>query len=126
MNPFSRFLSQWSRNPSFDEFVVRWDVLERTVVGVYRQKMTVAEGELEFNEVWPWLREQYGQWEAHLRPFWQQTKAGGQPTQTDPFLLLLAIKKTADIPGDWRIMQHLPAAREALNQYILAQSAADV
>lgn len=126
MNPFSRFLSQWSQNASLDEFVVRWDVLERTVVQVYRQKMTVAEAEPEFNQTWPWLRGQYRQWEAQLRPFWQPTKAGGQPTQTDPFLLLLEIEKTADILGNWRIMQHLPDAREALNQFILAQSAVDI
>ena len=119
MNPFSKYLRQWSQNASLDEFVEYWDRLEGVVVGVYRQKVTVAEVQKEFGEVWPWLREQYGRWEERLRPFWQQTLAGGQSTQQDPFQLLLVFNKPEDILGDWTAMQHLPAAREALNQFIL-------
>ncbi len=122
MNPFTRFLNQWSDNHSLDEFIAHWDLLERVVVLVYRQKMTLEEAEEPFHQAWPWLRQQYGQWEETLRPFWQQTQAGGQPTQTDPFRLLLAFEKTADIPGNWNAMQHLPAAREALNRLVLTTS----
>ena len=122
MNPFSKYLRQWSQNSSLDEFVEYWDRLEAVVVGVYRQKMTMAEAQAAFDEAWPWLREHYGIWEGKLRPFWQQTRAGGQSTQLDPFLLLLAFTQPEDIVGDWAAMQHLPAAREALNQFILSQS----
>ncbi len=122
MNPFSKYLRQWSQNSSLDEFVEYWDRLEAVVVGVYRQKMTMAEAQAAFDEAWPWLREHYGIWEEVLRPFWQQTRAGGQPTQLDPFLLLLAFTQPEDIVGDWAAMQHLPAAREALNQFIWSQS----
>ncbi|MCB8944939.1 MAG: hypothetical protein H6658_14410 [Ardenticatenaceae bacterium] len=122
MNPFSKFLRQWSHNASLDEFAEYWDRLERVVVRVYRRKVTVAEVQEEFAVVWPWLRVQYGRWEGDLRPFWQQTSAGGQPTQQDPFHLLLAFTQPKDILGDWTAMQHLPAAREALNQFILSQT----
>lgn len=122
MNPFTRFLNQWSDNHSLDEFIAHWDLLERVVVLVYRQKMTLDEAEEPFRQAWPWLRQQYGQWEEILRPFWQQTQAGSQPTQTDPFRLLLRLEKTADIPDNWNAMQHLPAAREALNRLVLAAS----
>lgn len=122
MNSFTRFLQQWSRRPDLAEFVTYWDRLEALVVCVYREKLTAEAAVAEFEEVWPWLREEYERWEEDLRPFWQATKAGGAPTQTDPFRLLLAFKHPKEIPGDWRAMQHLPAAREALNQFIRAQS----
>jgi len=118
-NPFTRFLNQWSRDASFSEFVAYWDALEAVVVRVYRQKTTPQEAAEAFEQVWPWLRAHYGAFEAQLRPFWRQTKAAGQLTQTDPFRLLLEIQQPADIPGDWRAMQHLPAAREAINQYLV-------
>lgn len=118
MNPFTRFLQQWSQQPDLAEFIAYWDRLEILVIGVYREKIAAAEAEAEFREVWPWLRRRYGQWEEGLRPFWRATKAAGEPTHTDPFRLLLAIEQPQDILGDWRAMQHLPAAREALNQFI--------
>ncbi len=118
MNPFSRFLSQWSNNRPLNEFVAQWDRLELLIVGVHREKITLAEAEPVFAEVWPWLRQQYGQWEEALRPYWQQTKAAGEQTQEDPFRLLLNLENSAAILGNWRAMQYLPAAREALNLYL--------
>jgi hypothetical protein len=35
---------------------------------------------------------------------------------------VLAFTKPEDIENNWQAMQHLPAAREALNQLILNQS----
>lgn len=122
MNPFTKFLSQWSRNGQLQEFVDYWDRLERVVVGVYREKMTVVAAEAEFAEVWPWLRRVYPKWAEDLRPFWQATRAGGAPTRRDPFQLFLDKQRPADILGDWSAMQHLPAAREALNQFLLQSS----
>ena len=121
MNPFTRFLSQWSQNRPFAEFVEQWDQLELVVVRVHRKKMPVAEAEPIFAEVWPWLRQLHWQWEEVLRPYWQQTKAAGELTQTDPFQLLLDLEAPNAILGNWRAMQHLPAAREALNRYLRDQ-----
>ena len=122
MNPFSRFLSQWSKDRPFQDFVEHWDALEAIVVRVYREKMSPAEAEPEFQRLWPWLRQRYPHWEEALRPFWQQAKAGGKPTRTDPFRLLLAFQHPAEILGDWNAMQHLAAAREALNQFVISRS----
>ena len=83
--------------------------------------MALAEAEPEFAEVRPWLRQQYGFWEEVLRPYWQQTKAAGELTQTDPFQLLLDLEAPFAIIGNWRAMQHLPAAREALNLFLRDQ-----
>mgnify|MGYP007118525810 FL=1 len=120
-NPFTSFLRQWNRRPDLDEFVRHWDVLERVMVDVHRRKMAPAEAQPEFVRVWGWLGQNYGDWREVLRPFWQQTKAGGVPTQTDPFQLIINIPNPQAIVDNWRAMQHLPAAREALNHYILSQ-----
>lgn len=121
-NPFSNYLNQWSDNPDFEQFLSYWDELEFITIRVYQRKMTVDEARPDFERVWHWLRENYEVWEGKLRPYWQQTISGGQPTQTDPFKLLIGKQNPEDILDDWTAMQHLPSAREALNQYILAQS----
>ena len=122
MNPFTRFLNQWSNNHSLSDFIAYWDRLEKLVVLVYRQKLTPLAAEPEFEQVWPWLRRVYGEWAEGLRPYWQQTKAAGEITQVDPFLLLLDLETPSAILGDWRAMQHLPAAREALNLFLRDQN----
>ncbi len=119
MNPFTKYLSQWSADHPFSDFVAYWDRLERIVIEVYREKRDVASAASEFNEVWPWLRHHYPEWHDILRPYWQSTRAAKQPTRTDPFRLLLDITDTAAIIGDWGAMQHLPAAREAINRYLI-------
>ncbi len=121
-NPFTRYLSQWSTDKAFAEFVERWDRLERIVVGVYRQKIDLDAAARDFDDVWPWLRRHYGQWAAALRPYWLSARAAGEPVQTDPFLLLLDLAGPDHIPGHWRAMQHLPAAREAINRYLVENS----
>lgn len=124
MNPFTRYLRQWSPDSGFNEFVEYWDRLERVVVGVYRQKMDAATAEAEYGAVWPWLRKGYNHWRNALRPHWQATRAAGEPTRTDPFQLMLDIPAPVAIRGDWRAMQHLPAAREAINRYLVADGEA--
>lgn len=120
-NPFTRFLRQGAADDGFGAFIERWDRLEWVVVGVYRDKIDRAAAEAQYAEVWPWLRRAYPRWQAALRPHWQATRAAGEPTQVDPFALLLEIAAPADIVGDWRAMQHLPAAREAINRYLVEQ-----
>ena len=122
MNPFSRFLSQWTKDRSLVEFTAYWDRLEKLVVMVHREKIALSEAEPEFAEVWLWLRQHYGRWVEILRPFWQQTKAAGEPIQTDPFKLLLDLETPGAILGNWHAMQHLPAAREALNLFLREQN----
>lgn len=121
MNPFSRFLGQWSSDKGLNEFVSYWDGLESIVVRIYREKATPDEVRADFERVWARLRDIYPAWEAVLRPYWEATQAGGEQTQTDPFALLLAFRQPEDIQGDWRAMQHLPAARESINRLLQAR-----
>ena len=119
MIPFSRYLGQWSSDEQLQAFILHWDALEALVIAVYREKMTPAAASTEFAQIWSWLRKRYPRWEPALRTLWPETIAGGQPAQSDPFHLLLELNEPADICDNWRVMQHLPAAREALNKLLL-------
>lgn len=118
-NPFSRYLRQFAGDRAFDDFVEQWDVLESVVVRVYRGKTTVAAAQPDFDHAWPRLREAYPHWEPALRPYWQATRAAGEPTHQDPFQLLLDLPSLEVLEGNWTIMQHLPAAREAINRFLV-------
>jgi hypothetical protein len=120
MNPFTRFLVQLlpKEDSSLQAFVHHWDALEALVIRVYRSAMVETADEEEYQELFTWLQENYVHWQDHLQPYWQETKVGGQITAQDPFLRLITVRQAADFVGDWAAMQHLPAAREALNRYI--------
>ncbi len=121
MNPFSRFLRQWSGDEHFDQFVARWDRLEALVIRVYKQGAARPEDEADYAALRPWLRAHYATYQATLEPLWRDTLVGGQPAGEDPFLRLLHPEQAAGFIGDWPAMQHLPAAREALNRVLLAE-----
>ena len=121
-NPYTRFLSADLDDDSLNSFIGHWDRLENLVVSVYRNNAAGSEDEREFDQVWPWIAENYPKWRSVLRPHWRQVTARGQKLQEDPFARLLEVKSAADIVGNWSIMQELPAAREALNRFVLEQT----
>lgn len=121
-NPYTSFLSADLDDDSLSSFIDHWDRLESLVVSVYRSNAIRSEDEREFNQVWPWLAENYPKWQSALRPHWRQATARGQKVKADPFAGLLEVKSAADIVGNWTLMQELPAAREALNRFVLEKT----
>lgn len=122
MNPFTRFLSRGLRDEALAAFIERWDALEGLVIRVYRGQAAEAEDEAEYRALRGWLERQYPRWQAALRPYWRQAQVAGKAAERDPFSRLLEARTAADFVGDWEAMQHLPAAREALNQLVLNQT----
>lgn len=120
MNLFTHFLKQWTNNPGLDDLVEHWDRLERLVIRVYKGKVARPEDEAEYSLLKGWLQSNYTKWQADLQPHWQQAKVAGYPAGQDPFQHLLKHESAATFLGDWNAMQHLPAAREALNRLVLA------
>ena len=126
MNPFSRFLSQFLKGErSIGTFIEHWDLLEAMVVRLYKQKTVSSNDREHFGQSWPWLLENYPQWQGELAPYWPETIVGGQPAPTDPFLRLIEVDRPEAFFNDWEALQYLPAAREALNHYLVAQGADD-
>ena len=121
MNPFTRFLMQWSHNEPLSAFVTHWDALEALVIRVYKSKAATAEDEALYQQSKQWLERNYDQFAADLHPYWQATLVGGSREHEDPFCVLFAPDTAVVFVNNWHAMQHLPAAREALNQLIVAQ-----
>jgi hypothetical protein len=125
MNPFTRFLRQWTDDKGLHKLVEHCDALEALVVRVYKMGEATPADEAEYQALRRWLQANYTSWEATLRPYWQQATVQGTRVQTDPFKALLRAERAADFVGDWSAMQRLPAAREALNRLVLAHGGLD-
>lgn len=121
MNPVTRSLLQRLKNRRLEEFVTYWDALERMVIRVYKGKRATAEDEAEYERLRRGLQKHYPRWEKALRPYWQGKQAGGEPVREDPFLALFSVPQASGFIQNWTAMQTLPAAREAINEYIVAQ-----
>lgn len=118
MNPFSLFLTRKAGIPPIAEFIQHWDVLEAVVIQVYKGKQVTTEAALDYANARAWLVENYPHWQTQLLPYWRGLPIGGKPASADPFLALLAHPAATDFLGNWLAMQTLPAARQALNQWL--------
>jgi hypothetical protein len=131
-NPFSRFLRERltaqrpadsSANddlrPAIDAFVRFWDEVETLVIQVYKSGRARRRDMSDWRDARATFPERYAPVEAALEPCWQGTKAAGKPVSGDPFRTLIAPESARELVDNWSAMQHLPAAREALNQLLL-------
>lgn len=119
MNPFTRSLLRQLNDRQLEQFVTAWDQLEALIIRVYKSGEVSPADEAEHEHSRSWLSHHYPRWQPDLSRYWPQMKAGGEPLQGDPFELILSIREADEIPGNWRAMQILPAAREVLNHYLL-------
>lgn len=122
MNPFTRFLSRNKSDAALAELIAHCDALEVLVIRVYKGKAAAPADMAEYAELRRWFQQNYHQWQEKLRPHWPGRLAGGVPVQEDPILYLLAAASAQAFVGNWAAMQHLPAARETLNQWIAVSS----
>jgi len=120
-NPFTRWLRGTVQPAAEQDFIAEWDRLERLVIDVYRRGEADGQDEAE----WQWLRQSLADHHdsAAHSPDWQGVLAGGEVLATNPFLALTAIPRAADLIDNRRAMQLLPAAREALNRWLLTLEA---
>jgi hypothetical protein len=119
MNIFTRFLAQFGSDDDFDLFVNHWDRLERLILRVYKQAKVDENDVNEWNDVRGWLSENYPRWEVVLEPFWQDKLVGGKVADVDPFGVLIMPAFPQHFINNWKALQTLPAAREALNNYLV-------
>ena len=122
VNPYSRFLRGrvQRRRAEAAALLDAWDRLETLVIGVYRLGRAGEAEELELRAIRAWMQANYRRYAAELEPHWRAVQAGGEPMQVDPFRALWETPAAARWVGDWSSMQRLPAAREALNRWLLA------
>ncbi len=122
MNPVTRAILQGIKDPDLHHLVEDWDRLERMVIEVYKSKQ-VGEGvEEEHRRIKQQLEQALPRYLPALEPYWRQIRVEGILLDRDPFSFVLSASEPRDWIGNWPVMQHLPAAREALNHYLLDRS----
>jgi hypothetical protein len=120
-NPVTQAILKNIADPPLVEFVSQWDALEELVISVFRSKSASSADRQEFLEQRAWLRAHYPAWQEFVAPFWRQSRIKDQEGIEDPFLFVLQVEEAAGLVGNWQVMRHLPAAREALNQFLLSR-----
>ena len=119
MNPFTRAIAKRTIDRRLAGFIRHWDGLEALVIRVYKNQGASQRDEREYTRLRAWLEKNYPRWRDALEAHWRSTRSGGQPTQEDPFAGLIATEQAGAFVGNWLAMQTLPAAREALNQFLV-------
>ena len=119
MNPFSRLFVRHIRYGDLRKFVQQWDELEELLIHIYKTGAASPAETRAHVEIRSQLQRTYPLWQVQLHTYWTHILAGGEIVKDDPFLQLLAIEQADDFIDNWRAMQTLPAAREALNQLLL-------
>jgi hypothetical protein len=120
MNIVTQELLRRIKDRHLHEFVSHWDELEALVIGIYRANFAAEADHENYRRLKDWLSRRYPGWQAALRSHWQGVRIEGEIIQADPFLKILAIDDAGAFAGDWRAMQTLPAAREALNSLLIS------
>ena len=119
---FRRFLADRRKDHRLGSFARDWDALEALVIEVYRQGEASLTQERHYQRLRLRLTRGYPKWAPDLEVFWQAVKIGSQRLQKDPFAEILAPRQAQAFVENWAAMQTLPAAREALNLYMLEEA----
>ena len=118
-NPVTRSLIQELNDPHLAQFAAQWDAVEALVIHVFRRKAATPQDEAEYQQIRTRLREAYAHRQRALRPYWSRAKVAGETAGEDPFARLLETEASRDFVENWVAMQTLPAAREALNHWLM-------
>lgn len=112
MNPVTQALLKDLDRPEVSDFVSRWDMLEAGLIALYRGE----EPQEPPDQVRAQLLEQHPRWSEQLAPHWQSASGA----RIDPFEAILERSYPETKSVSWGTLQLLPAAREALNGWILS------
>lgn len=121
MNPVTRTLLDKIDDPALEAFVAGWDNLEALVIDVFKSNVLSEEQQLAYLALQAHLSRAYAGWQQELAPFWHAARVNDLPVEQDPFLSLLEPAAAGEFLGNWAALQILPAAREALNEMLMAR-----
>ncbi len=121
MNPVTGALIKELKDPEWSAFAKDWDILNDLIIEIFKQKSLSFEQQELFFEVQERLRQRYPKFAAELEPFWRAAKIKGEVITSDPFQALFGKQSAREFVENWEAMRTLPAAREALNEMLIAR-----
>jgi hypothetical protein len=119
MNPFTWYIMEQMPGSELRDFVEYWDLLEALVIRTYKTGSASQADEAEFQQLKQWLVDRYAKWQIELEKHWRVARINGEPAQEDPYRFLLSVDNAREFVGCWHCLQTLPAAREALNAFLI-------
>lgn len=105
-------------------FVADWDRLETLVIRVFRAGAAGAADAAEWAALRASLAAPCRAFADDLARHWPLTRVAGEPCAVDPFRALIDVPTAGAFVANWGAMQTLPAAREALNRWLVALAGA--
>lgn len=121
MNPVTAMLVRQVGDRKIARFIERWDALEALVIRVYKGARATPVDERLYKRLRPELRTKLRRYGPELDQYWPKATVGGKLAKHNPFLTLLRAEHPSVFVGNWPAMQMLPAARQALNEWLLDQ-----
>jgi hypothetical protein len=118
-NPVTAQLTRRIKDRRIRRFVAQWDALEALIIRIYRSEGAEPDDQRAYRRLRRALRRGLRRYGEALGGYWPGMTVGGEPTREDPFAALLAPKRARAFAGNWRAMQQLPAARQAINEWLL-------
>jgi hypothetical protein len=118
-NPVTAQLARRIKDRRIRRFVERWDALEALIIRIYKSEETAPDDQKAYRPLRRKLRRDLNRYREALDGYWPGMAVGGELTRDDPFAALLAPRRARAFVGNWRAMQQLPAARQAINEWLL-------
>jgi hypothetical protein len=120
-NPVTRAITRALRSRQLRAFVEHCDQLEALVLAVYRAKAASSADHVRYAEIKRWFDTYYGMLAPQLEAHWRASRIGQAAVEHDPFRMLTSHADAAAFVDNWHALQTLPAAREALNTFLLQE-----
>ena len=118
-NPVTQSLISQTEDEPLAVFVQAWDALEELIIRLNRSGAVRQEDNLLYSRLQLELHQSYPALRDVLDPDWRRARKEGNELSGDPFRALLLASGPDEFVRNWDCMQMLPAARQALNEYIL-------
>lgn len=96
-------------------FIEHWDMLEALAIRVYKAKQPTAADLSAYGDIKRFMDAHYQKFAPKLEGYWKRSEVAGQLDHADPFAYLFQYESATGFVDNWTALQHLPAAREALN-----------
>lgn len=125
MNPYTAHLQSLlppgrAEDIALAEFVAGWDHVEAFVIRVFRANIADSADASEWDELRRALAARHAAFADILAVHWPLALVAGERCAADPFRALLDVATASSFVANRTAMQTLPAAREALNRWLVA------